>query len=73
VKIGADEGGADDPYQVSASADGATWVVPGDGTGDGAFDLAAGALAQARDVRLEVSTGNAELDAVTALPHATAP
>lgn len=72
-EIGADEGGADDPYQVSASADGVTWAVLGDGTGDGEFDLAAGGLALARYVLLDVPTGNAEFDAVTAIPHSTAP
>jgi hypothetical protein len=66
-EVGADEGGADDPYRVSASEDGVTWALLGEGTGDASFDLEAGGLAWARYVRLEVLSGNAEFDAVTAL------
>jgi hypothetical protein len=66
-EVDAEDGFGSDPYTVSASADGATFVVLGDGSGDATFDLAAAQLSQARYIKITVATGDAEIDAVTAL------
>ena len=61
------DGAGADPYSVSASLNGVDWVDLGDGTGDATFDLGGGGLARARYIRIDVTSGDAELDAVSAL------
>jgi hypothetical protein len=66
-EVDAEDGGGDDPYRVSVSADGATWVLLGTGMGDASFDLATSGFTQARYVRIEATTTDVEIDAITAL------